>query len=133
LERHYIISPRCCPWLHKILQCVNPGQPGHSSVVRSHTQTHQTNRNAGQDERRENENDVASSSDDSDGSSVDSAVKRSRAAAALVQDYGDMQDTMASSHLPPADLAFTQVPGPTSGCFTDCVLLCGACRGTGGW
>jgi hypothetical protein len=49
------------------------------------------------------------SSDDSDSSSLDSATRRSRAAAALVQDYGDMAQAPASSCLPSVKDSFQQV------------------------
>jgi hypothetical protein len=49
------------------------------------------------------------SSDESDSSSLDSAARRSREAAALVQDYGDMAQAPASSCLPNVIDSFQQV------------------------
>jgi hypothetical protein len=40
---------------------------------------------------------------------VDSATKRSRAVAALVQDYGDMQRAGGATSLPTVDAAFGEV------------------------
>jgi hypothetical protein len=56
-------------------------------------------------------------SSSSDEVSIDSEIRRSRAAAALVKDYGDLQDGATASSLPTVEAAFDQVVHAFSACL----------------